>query len=147
MFGRKIIGQKLLQQFDLLREHVNRIGFGAGLQCGRGARIGAGRAPQPQINPPGIERLQHFETFRNLERAVMRQHDAACAHTDARGFARDLADQNFRGRSREAGGVVMFRHPIAVIAKALAGFGQRDTFGQRLCGAAAIADRGLIKYA
>jgi len=39
--------------------------------------VGAGRAPQTQVDAAGIQRLERAELFRNHERRVIRQHDAA----------------------------------------------------------------------
>ena len=67
----EIVREEMLQQFHLLREHVDRIGFGAGLQCRIGTRFRPRCTAEPEIDPPGIERGQHLEALRHLERAVM----------------------------------------------------------------------------
>ena len=60
--------EELRQHLHLLGEHFKRIGLGAGHQGCRRARVGARRAAEAEIDAAGIQRLEHAEDFRHLER-------------------------------------------------------------------------------
>ena len=60
--------------------------------------------------------------------------DAARADTDGRGGPCDMADQDRRRRRGNAGHIVVFRHPVAVIAKPFGMAGKVHRIGQGLRG-------------
>jgi hypothetical protein len=66
----------------------------------RGARVAAGRPADPEVDPSGVERLQHPELLRHLERAVC-EHDAARSHAMRRVRAATSAIR-ISGRARRA---------------------------------------------
>ena len=52
-------------------------------QRDRGDLIGAGRAPEAEIDASGKQRLQHLEAFHHGQRCVIGQHHAAGANAHA----------------------------------------------------------------
>ncbi len=107
----------------------------------RRAGVGARSAPEPEVDPVGIERGQRAEGFGHHQRRVVRQHDPARAHADARGVGGDMADQHRRcGRGDARHGMVLGK-PEAAVAERLGvarqlgdlaqGGGDRGAFGHR----------------
>ena len=84
----------------------------------RGHLIGAGRAPDAEIDAAGKQRLEHLEPFGHHQRRMVRQHDAARADADALGRGGDLADHDLGRRACDRGQVVMLRHPVAADSRA-----------------------------
>ena len=94
VIGRQPVGQEADEVADLvgkardlaLRPRVGdaRAGgrLGAPAEGERGARVAPGRAPDPEVDAPGVERLEHPELLGHLERAVVGEHDAARPHAD-----------------------------------------------------------------
>ena len=109
--------------------------------------VAARRPPDAQVNAVGIQGVQHTEGFGDLEGAVMGQHHAAGADADAAGMGGDLADEHFRGGAGEVGQVVVFGHPIALVAQLFGGHRQLDAFPQGGAGVAALAHRRLVNHA
>ena len=120
---------------------AHRPGIG---QRRRGALIAARGAADPQIDPAGIERLQHPKRLGHFERTIVRQHDPAAADPNRVGRRGDLADHDFGTRAGETGQAVMFGDPIAPIPQRFGGLCQLDGLAQRLARGAALPNRGLI---
>ena len=123
---------------------AHRSGIG---QRGRGPLIAARCAADPQIDPAGIERLQHPKRLGHFERAVVRQHDPAAADPNRVGRRGDLSDHDLGTRAGETGQAVMFRHPIPAIPERFGSLGQLDRLVQRLSRGTALPNRGLIHHA
>ncbi len=82
------------QLLEALQEVVVAASVLASPQRVGGDGIGAGRAPEPQIDAPGKQRLQDLEALGDHERRVVRQHHAARADTQMRGLRGDLPDHD-----------------------------------------------------
>ena len=109
--------------------------------------VAAGSAAHAQVNPAGIEGVQHTEVFGHLEGAVMGEHDAAAADADGVGVGGHLTDQHFRAGAGEVGQVVVLRKPVAAVAQALHGHGQLDGLPQGVAGGAAGPHGRLVNNA
>ncbi|MNT20330.1 hypothetical protein D3C72_1556360 [compost metagenome] len=101
-------------------------------QCLHGALIGAGRPPQPQIDPIRIERGQGAKLLGDHQGGVIRQHDAAGTQPQGAGAAGQMTYQHRGGGTGDARHVVMFRQPVAVIAPPLGVLGQIQRAAKRL---------------
>jgi hypothetical protein len=86
----------------------------------RGQGIGSGRSADAQIDSSGCNRLKHAKLLGNLERRVMGQHHAGAADADASRRGGDRGDQDFRRRADDAGTVMVFGDPKAVVAENIA---------------------------
>ena len=117
------VGEQLI---ELLREVVRRALATIALQCERGRRIGPRRPSDAEIHPAGEQAGQHAERLGNLQRAVMRKHDAAAADPEPRRRAADRTEQHFRRHTRQRRRAVVLGHPIAVIPKAVRSAGEID---------------------
>jgi hypothetical protein len=82
-------------------------------------RIGARRAPEPEVDAARVDRLERADLLGDDEWRVVGQHDAARAHADRRGVGRDVAHEHDRRRARDALEVVVLGDPVAVIAEPL----------------------------
>ncbi|KAG1387428.1 hypothetical protein G6F58_013658 [Rhizopus delemar] len=71
--------------------------------------IAAGRAAQTQVDTAWIQRFQGAELFRNDQRGMVGQHDAARTDPQRAGVAGHVADQHRRRAGRHAVDVVVRR--------------------------------------
>ena len=119
--------------------------FGAPAEGERRAGVAPGRAADPEVDAPRVERLEQPELLGDLERAVVSQHHAARADADPARAHRDLGDQDLGGGAREPGGGVVLGQPVAVIAEPIGGLreveGLPDGFGR----GPALTDRRLVE--
>src|ERR1700677_2907592 len=76
-------------------------------------------AAQAQINSAGVEAAQHGKRFEYLERAIVRQHDAAATHANALRGCRYRANHHFRTVAGQAKRTVMFGEPVTVVTQAV----------------------------
>lgn len=83
------------------------------------ALIAARRAAQAQLNTARIERVERAELLGNHQRGVVRQHHAAGAQAQRGGIGGEIANQYRRRGAGDAGHIVMFRQPVAVVAALL----------------------------
>jgi hypothetical protein len=81
--------------------------------------VGAGRAAEAEIDPPGIERLERAELLGDHERRVVGQHDPAGADPDRRVPAAMWAITTAVAALAIPICVVMLGEPEAVVAPAL----------------------------
>ena len=105
-----------------------------------GDLIGARRPADAEIDAPRVQGLQGAELLGNDQRRMVGQHHAASAHADARGAARDVANDHSGGGTGDAAHVVVLRHPVAHIAPTFGVPGQVEGVGQRLGRIAAFDD-------
>ena len=111
----------------------------------RGHLIGAGCAPEAEIDAARKQRLENFEPFRHHQRRMVRQHDAARTDADAPGRGGDLADHDLGRRACDRGQVVMLRHPVAVIAEPIGKAREINRVAQRNRAGRAGHDRRKIE--
>ena len=122
---------------SVLLAHVAAQGAG-------GFHVGAGRAPQAQVDAGAVDLGQGAELFCNDQGRMIGQHHPAGPDPDARGRTGDMSDQD-RGRRRgNAGHVVMLGQPVAVIALGLGELRKGHGIGDRLAGRGAFGDRGEV---
>ena len=131
-----IAGQRVVEVGEQLRELLGEV-VGCGLaaiplQGERRELVGAGRAPEPEIDAAGIERRQDRERLRHLERAVVRQHHTAAADADPSGARRDRPDQHLGARAREHRAAVVLGNPVAVVAESVRQARQIERVTQRI---------------
>jgi hypothetical protein len=113
------------QFLHLLGKHVGSIGVR--IESEGGQPVGPWSASHAEIDSPRRDRFEHSELLGNLERRVVRQHDARAADTNARRRRRDGRHQYLGGRSHNAVIVVMLRNPVAVVAERFAMPRERET--------------------
>ena len=82
----------------------------------RGQLIAPRRATEPEVDPARIKRVQGAKLFRDHEGGMVRQHDPARADPDAFRAAGDMSDYDGGRSAGNAGKIVMFRQPVAVVA-------------------------------
>ena len=78
-----------------------------------GDRVGAGRAADAEVDPPGVRRLQQRELLGHDERRVVGQHHAARADADPLGGGGDHRDQDRRVGGGDRRHVVVLGQPVA----------------------------------
>ena len=130
-----LAGLGLSEIMPQLIEHLRKvlaIGATAAQRPG-GSHVGAGRAAETQIDAARIQRLQGAELLGDLQRRVVRQHDAARADADTLGTSGQIANDHRRGGAGDADHVVMLGHPEALVAQLFGLPGQLQTVAQGLC--------------
>jgi hypothetical protein len=110
-------------------------------------RVGAGRAPEAEVDALGVQAAQRAERLGHLERAVVGQHHAAAAHPDPLGARGDRPDQDLRRGARERGRGVVLGDPVAVVAEPVGQLGEVEGAVQRLRRRRALGDRRLVEDA
>jgi hypothetical protein len=120
---------------------------GAVLERARRTAVGAGGAADAEVDAPGEERLQHAKVLGDLQRAVVREHHATGAHTDAGRLRGHLADEDFRRGAGEAAAGMVLGEPVAVIAEAVGGARELERVVHGVRGRAAGRNRRLIEDA
>ena len=108
----KAVRSKQNELLKALEEIVVRAAVLARSQRVGGDGVGAGRAAQPEIDAPGIERLQHLEPLGHHQRGMVRQHHSAGADAHVPGHRRDLPDHDLGCGACDRGQVVVLGHPI-----------------------------------
>ena len=123
-----LLGQAVAAQGDQLhqlgREVLRARRLRRPAQGHRREAVGAGRPSDAEVDPAGVEGLQHLEGLGDVERRVVGQHDPARPHPDPRRGARDPVDEDLRRRARHPGQVVVLGEPVAPVAPAVGRPGQ-----------------------
>jgi hypothetical protein len=89
------LAAEVRRQFrELLREVVGSQRCGAPAQGAGGALVGAGRPADTEIDPAGVQRVEHAELLGDDQRLVVGQHHAARADADPRGDTGEVGDQH-----------------------------------------------------
>ena len=137
--------EQALQLADLAREVV--FGFDVVAAQGlHGGAVGAGRAAQAQVDAAGVELGQRAEGLGHDQRRVVGQHDAARADADALRAPCDMAHQHGRGRTGDAGHVVVFGQPVAGEAEGFGLLGGAQGDGEGLGHRAAFANGHQVQH-
>jgi hypothetical protein len=134
-----------LQVADLLRKVLggeHRIG----VERLRGPHVAARRAADAEVDACRRQRFQDAELLGDLERRIVRQHDAGAADADAPGARRDRGHQDLGRAAHDGGQAVVFAEPEAVVAERFAVFGQAERVANRLVFTAAGDGDGLIEH-
>ncbi len=131
-------------------QHVMRKILGRGRKVAPhracGELVGARRAAQPEIDPPGIKRFQRAELLGDDQRRMVRQHDPARADADRLGATSDMPDHHGCRRAGDARHVVVFGQPEPLEAPGFGVLRQVERVAERLRGVAALADRGEVEH-
>ncbi len=125
-----LVRQKLGQ---LIGKIVRRRLTPIALERERRHRIAAGRPADREVDAIAVQRAQHAEVLRHLQRAVVGQHDAAAADADTRGRRGDGRNQDFRARAGQHRRAVVLGHPIPAIARLLGELRQVDGVSEGVC--------------
>ena len=120
MVGRQPVLQIGEQLDQLFGEIVGRGLAAVALQGEGGLLVAARRAAEAEIDALRKKPGEHGERLGDLERAVMRQHDAAAADADALRRGGDRPDQRLRAGAGEHRRAVMLGDPVARITEAVA---------------------------
>ena len=146
---RVVVGQRAVKVPDefphLLREAL-RIREHPAADRARGATVAAGRAPDAEVDAPGIQRFKHAEGLCDLERAVVRQQHAPGANTHARGFRAEPREQDLGAGVGERADRMVLGEPVARVPKRLGGGCKLEGFLDRFARRVAADDRGLVEY-
>ena len=141
------VAVQIAQQVHYLtREVSNLLGAAGKGKGGCGQLVAAGRAPDAQVYPSRVQRLQHSEVLGHFERAVVGQHYAAAAHPDGLGPGRHLADEYLGAGAGEVGQAVVFGQPVALIAQFLGYRRKLDGLPERLTRGATRPHRRLVDH-
>jgi len=137
-----------LQQHQLVEAFQEIILFANALpsaeRIGR-CRVGAGRAPQAEVDAPGIKRLKHLEALGHHQGRVVRQHHAAGADAQFFRNGRDLPDHDIGGRTGDGRQVMMFGHPVAPEAQPIGMPREIERIAQGLSGRGIRGNGGKIE--
>ncbi|MCY1170616.1 hypothetical protein D9M73_106960 [compost metagenome] len=110
--GLAIVGEIALQL-----DHILRKGIGVAVEIAahraRDDLVRARSAAEPQVDPPGKQRVERAELFGNGERRMVGQHDPARADADGGGRIADMRQHHRCRRAGDAGHAVMLGGPIA----------------------------------
>jgi hypothetical protein len=129
------------QLLELLLEELGR----RAAQRQRGAHVGTRRATEAEVDPVGMQRLEHAEALGDRQRRVVGQHHAARADADALGVRGDVRDQRLGRRRRDGRDVVVLGHPEAPEAQRLGPARERGRSRQGVGSALTGADRREIE--
>jgi hypothetical protein len=77
---------------------------------------------------------------------MIRQHDAARTHTNRRRPACEISDHDSRRSTSDAGHVVMFGEPVALVPKRFRVLREVKALAQRLAWCFSKDDRNKIEY-
>lgn len=111
----------------------------------RGGLIGAGSASEAEIDAPGIQASQRAELLGNLQRSMVRQHDAARTDADVRRTTGHMADQHRCCSAGDSRHVVMFGEPVAAVAESFGIACKIQRIGESLRSVAAFGDGRKIE--
>src|SRR5262249_11142530 len=109
--------------------------------------IAAGSASDTEVDAPRIQRLEHPELLRHLERAAVGKQDTAGPDPDPRGFSGYPRQENLGAGIGKRGNRVMFGQPVAVITEFLGRLHQSYRFVHRPGGRMAADDGRLVENA
>jgi hypothetical protein len=141
------VGREVGPQFRQLAGEVRRRQpVGAAPQGARGFPVGAGSPPDPEVDPPRVQRLQGAELLGHGERRMVRKHHPARADPDGRGGRRELAREDGRGRAGDARQAVVLGNPVPGEAKPLGVPGQVDAAAKRLADRFPGGHRAQVEY-
>jgi hypothetical protein len=146
-----VVGQAILEQpeqLGQLRGEVVGSGLAAvALQREGRHRIGAGRAPDGEVDAIGEEAGEDAEALGHLQRAVVGEHHAAAAHADARRGHRDRADQDLGARPGEHRAAVVLGEPVAVVAEVVGEAREVEGVAERVGAGRALRNGRLVEDA
>ena len=137
--------REVIHQFDDILRKLAGIGGEIAPQRTRGELVRARRAPEPEVDAPGVERFKGAELFGNHERRMIGQHDPAGADAYGGRAAGDMPDQHGSRGAGDARHAVMLGQPVAPVAPALRVPGKIQRVTERLRSVAAFVDRGQVK--
>jgi hypothetical protein len=141
-------GQAVAEEAHQFRDPVPeafRLLAGVRVQGEGRPAVRAWRAAEAEIDPAGSDRLEAARHLGDLQRRVVRQHDAGRADSDP---ARSRGDRRHHDLGRRPGmsaAVVMLGEPVPAIAHRLRRLGESDRLADRLGRAAALGDRRLVE--
>jgi hypothetical protein len=130
---------------ELLREVVGDGAFAVAAK-GEGFKLAAARsAADAEINAVGKHRVEGAKDFGDLERGVVREHDAARPDADTGGFGCGAGDEDLgRGAGEEVHRMVL-GVPEAGVAELVDVAGEIERVGQGLRGRGTGGDGGLVE--
>jgi hypothetical protein len=130
---------------ELLGEVVGDGGV-AGAAQGVGLKLAAaGGAADAEVDAVGEHGVKGAEDLGDFERGVVREHDAAGAEADARGFGCGAGNEDLgRGAGEQVHGV-MLGVPEARVAEGVGVAGEREGVGDGVGGTDACGHRGLVE--
>src|SRR5438552_18850483 len=106
----------------------------------RGLAFRTRRPPETQIDPTRVKRAERPELLGDDERSVVRQHDAARAHSYDGGARSDVGDGDGRRRAGDARHVVVLGQPEASVPPPLDMTRQIEGVAQGLASVASLDD-------
>jgi len=103
------------------------------------------RRARAEIDSTRIKRFERAELFGNDERCVIGKHDTAGAHPDALRSTGDIANHHGGRSAGDAGHVVMFSKPVAMVAPGFGVLRQVERVTEGFRGISAFTDGGQIE--
>ena len=148
---RVVIGEgpvEVAQEFvELCGEVVGRRLAAVALEGKGGTRVGAGGAPDAEVDAARVHGREHEETLRDFEGTVVRQHDAAGPDADVSGGGTEGRDEHLGRGTGQTGGAVVFGDPVTVVAERVGEHREIDGVTQGDAAGGAFGDRGLVQEA
>ncbi len=118
------------------------IRYRPGMSEGDGSTgVTAGSPPDAEVDASRVKGRQQPEGLSDLKRGIVGEHHAATADVDAGCMGGNLTNENLRGSAGKHCGIMVLRHPVPAVAKALRRLGQRHRLRQRLRRSPAMANR------
>src|SRR5689334_17335643 len=109
-------------------------------QCTSGVWVRAGCATEAEVDTIRKQRGQRAELFRDHERRVIREHDAARSDANSSRAARYVCNDYGRGSTRDTGHAVMLGEPEAFVPELLGVLGEPQRIAKCVCGRRALRD-------
>ena len=108
-------------------------------------RVGTGRTSQTEIDATRVKRFERAERLHDMQRRVIRHHDATGTDADPRRDGGDVRDQHLGRRRGDARHVVVLGDPVAGEAEPIGSHRELDRIADRLGRADTSADRRQIQ--
>ena len=109
----RLVGEVTAQLLHILREGIGRTRVTT--QRAHRGLVRTRRATKPQLDAIRVQIRERAELFRDRQRCMIRQHDAAGAEGDALGFCSHGCDKNCRRRGRDGVHIVVLCVPNTLI--------------------------------
>jgi hypothetical protein len=134
----------VLELEDVFREAIGGGGKIAAKRAG-GELVGARSAAEAEIDAAGKKRGERAELFGDNQRRMIGEHDAARAYADVFRATGYVSDNDGGGGAGDAGHVVVFGEPEAVVAPGFGVLREVDGIAEGDRGGGALGDWGEVE--
>ena len=105
-----------------------------------------GARPRPEVDAPGMQRLEGGVLLGDDQRGVVGEHDPAGSHPQGGGGVGQVADEHGRGRTGHGRHPVVLGHPHPPVAEPFDHRGQAGGVGQGVGRGRALGHRGQVEH-